>query len=163
LQPQFLGKKNIFMDAISYKTNMATANNLQKEWVVVDATDVPLGRLASQVAKIVRGKHKPTYTPHLNVGDHVVVVNAEKVRFTGNKMSEKQYVRYTGYPGGQRFATPEEVLRKKPVFIIETAVRGMLPKNRLGRDLFHNLHVVEGASHKFEAQKPKALNINELI
>jgi large subunit ribosomal protein L13 len=151
------------MDAISYKTNMATANNLQKEWVVVDATDVPLGRLASQVAKIVRGKHKPTYTPHLNVGDHVVVVNAEKVRFTGNKMSEKQYVRYTGYPGGQRFATPEEVLRKKPVFIIETAVRGMLPKNRLGRDLFHNLHVVEGAAHKFEAQKPKAVNINELI
>jgi len=163
LQPQFFGKKNIFMDATSYKTNMATANNLQKEWVVVDATNVPLGRLASQVAKIVRGKHKPTYTPHLNVGDHVVVLNAEKVRFTGNKMSEKQYVRYTGYPGGQRFATPEEVLRKKPVFIIETAVRGMLPKNRLGRDLFHNLHVVEGAEHKFEAQKPKAVNINELI
>lgn len=142
---------------------MATIETAQKEWVVVNAENVPLGRLASQVAKMVRGKHKPTFVPHANVGDHVIVINAEKVRFTGNKMSEKQYVRYTGYPGGQRFATPQEVLAKKPVFIIEAAVKGMLPKNTLGRDLFRNLHVVEGANHKYEAQKPRTVNINELI
>lgn len=151
------------MDAQSYKTTQASADKSTKQWVLVDATDVPLGRLSSQVAKIVRGKTKTDYTPHLNCGDHVIVINAEKVKFTGNKLTEKQYVRYTGYPGGQRFATPAEVLAKKPVFIVETAVRGMLPKNRLGRDLFRNLHVVEGSEHKFEAQKPKTINIKELI
>lgn len=149
------------MDAISYKTKFLNKQTVQKEWFIVDAENQPLGRVTSTIAKILRGKHKPGFTPHVDCGDHVIVINAEKVIFSGNKMENKQYVRHTGYPGGQRFMTPKEALAKKPAFIIEKAIKGMLPKTKLGREVFHNLHVVEGTAHKYEAQKPKVLNLNE--
>ena len=120
------------MDSLSYKTISANAATVTKEWVVIDATNEVLGRLASQIAKILRGKNKPGYTPHVDCGDYVIVVNAEKVKLTGDKLTEKVYVRHTGYPGGQRFATAQDYLKKKPEFVIEEAVRGMLPKTRLG-------------------------------
>ncbi|MDR2292290.1 MAG: 50S ribosomal protein L13 [Prevotellaceae bacterium] len=151
------------MDTLSYKTVSANKATVQKEWVLIDATDVVLGRLASRVALILRGKTKPNYTPHVDCGDNVVIINAEKVRLTGKKMTDKVYVRHTGYPGGQRFTTPNELLKRKPLAVIEEAIRGMLPKNRLGAQLFRNLHVYAGSEHKQEAQKPKKININELL
>lgn len=151
------------MDSISYKTIHPNKETVKKEWLLVDATDQPLGRLTSQIAKLLRGKHKPSFSPHVDCGDHVVVINAEKVKFTGNKLSEKQYVRYTGYPGGQRFATPEQVLAKQPGSVVETAIKGMLPKNRLGRAVFHNLHVIAGTEHKYQAQNPKTVNLNDIF
>jgi len=150
------------VDAISYKTKFLNNQTVQKEWFVVDAENQPLGRLTSQVAKILRGKHKAGYTPHVDCGDHVIVINAEKIVFSGTKMDDKQYVRHTGYPGGQRFMTPKEALIKKPTFIVEKAIKGMLPKTKLGRAVFHNLHVIEGTEHKYEAQKPKKLNFNDI-
>jgi large subunit ribosomal protein L13 len=114
------------------------------------------------VANLLRGKYKTNYTPHVDCGDYVIVINAEKIRLTGNKMTEKQYVRHTGYAGGQRFSTPVEVLKKKPYAVVEKAVKGMLPKNRLGNKLYTNLHVVVGPNHKFEAQQPKLVNIKDL-
>lgn len=149
------------MDTISYKTVSANKATADKQWVVVDASGQQLGRLASKVAKMIRGKHKPNFTPHVDCGDNVIVLNAEKVELSGNKWSEKTYVRYTGYPGGQRFTTSEEMMAKNPARLIETAVRGMLPKNRLGRQLLGNLHVYEGGEHKHEAQQPKEVNLNE--
>ncbi|MFC2107125.1 50S ribosomal protein L13 [Bacteroidota bacterium] len=143
------------MDTLSFKTKSANKETVNKEWLLVDAEGQTLGRLATQVAVLLRGKHKTNFTPHVDCGDNVVVINAEKVVFTGNKLTDKQYVRYSGYPGGQRFRTPEEILRKKPEFIVEHAVKGMLPKNRLGADLFRNLFVYAGPEHKQEAQKPK--------
>ncbi len=151
------------MDSLSYKTVSANKQTVEKQWLIVDAENQPLGRLTSQVAKLLRGKHKPSFTPHVDCGDHVIVINAEKVKFTGNKLTDKQYVRYTGYPGGQRFSTPEEVLGKFPGRVIEAAVRGMLPKNRLGRAVFRNLHVVAGTAHTYEAQQPKAVNLNDIF
>lgn len=121
-----------------------------------------LGRLASQIAKILRGKNKPGYTPHVDCGDYVIVVNAEKVKLTGDKLTEKVYVRHTGYPGGQRFATAQDYLKKKPEFVIEEAVRGMLPKTRLGEAIFKNLKVYAGAEHPHAAQNPKAIKLNEI-
>ena len=150
------------MDSLSYKTISANASTVTKEWVVIDATNEVLGRLASQVAKILRGKNKPSYTPHVDCGDYVIVINAEKVKLTGNKMTDKVYTRHTGYPGGQRFATPADYLAKKPTFIIEKAVKGMLPKNRLGRRLIENMHVYNGPSHPHEAQNPKVIDINKV-
>lgn len=150
------------MDALSYKTVSINKATAPKEWVVVDATDQIVGRLASQVAKILRGKHKPSFTPNSDCGDNVIIINAEKVRFTGNKLTEKQYVRHTGYPGGQRFANPAEMLKRKPLFVVEKAVKGMLPKNRLGSALFRNLHVYAGSEHPHEAQQPKVINVKEL-
>ncbi len=147
------------MDTQSYKTVSANPNTVTKEWVLVDATNLVLGRLASEVAMILRGKRKPYYTPHVDCGDNVVIVNAEKIRLTGNKMDKKVYVRHTGYPGGQRFSTPKEVLAKKPTAVIEEAVRGMLPKNRLGSALFTNLHVYAGSEHPHQAQSPKSINL----
>lgn len=135
------------MDSLSYKTISANAATVTKEWVVIDATNEVLGRLASQIAKILRGKNKPGYTPHVDCGDYVIVVNAEKVKLTGDKLTEKVYVRHTGYPGGQRFATTQDYLKKKPEFVIEEAVRGMLPKTRLGEAIFKNLKVYAGAEH----------------
>ncbi len=149
------------MDALSYKTQMAKKESVQKEWVVIDATDQILGRLASKVAKILRGKHKPSFTPHVDMGDNVIIINAEKVRLTGKKWTDKQYVRYSGYPGGQKIFTPKDVMAKDPRRLIEMAVKGMLPKNRLGRKLFRNLHVYVGSEHPHQAQKPKEININE--
>jgi len=143
------------VNTLSYKTVSANKNTVNKEWIVVDAEGEILGRLASNIAKVIRGKHKPTFTPHVDCGDNVIVINADKVRLTGNKLGDKVYVRYTGYPGGQRFVSPKELMAKFPERIIEKAVRGMLPKNRLGRQLFKNLYVYAGTEHKHEAQNPK--------
>ncbi len=149
------------MDTQSYKTVSANPNTVNKEWVVVDATDQIVGRLASKVAVMLRGKNKPNFTPHVDCGDNVIVINAEKVRFTGKKMSVKTYVRHTGYPGGQRFATPKILLVDKPTAVVQEAVKGMLPKTRLGADLFRNLYVYEGSEHPHQAQSPKLINLNE--
>ncbi|MEN8117033.1 MAG: 50S ribosomal protein L13 [Bacteroidota bacterium] len=148
------------MDTLSYKTVSANKATVNKEWVVIDAEGHVLGRLASEVAKILRGKNKPYFTPHIDCGDNVIVVNAEKVVLTGKKLTDKVYLRHTGYPGGQRKQSPKDVLAKYPERLVEKAVRGMLPKNKLGRKLFNNLHVVIGAEHKFEAQKPKVVDLN---
>ncbi|PLX12570.1 MAG: 50S ribosomal protein L13 [Marinilabiliales bacterium] len=150
------------MDTLSYKTVSANKATVQKEWLVVDATDQILGRLAAKVAYVLRGKHKPSFTPHVDCGDNVIIINAEKIALTGNKMVEKQYVSHSGYPGGQRMTTPEELLRKKPFAVVENAVKGMLPKSRLGRELFRNLHVYVGSEHGHEAQKPKVLDLNSI-
>jgi len=150
------------VDTLSYKTVSANKATVQKEWILVDAKDEVLGRLASKVANILRGKYKPSYTPHVDCGDNVVIINASQVKLTGNKLTDKQYVRHTGYPGGQRITTPEELLAKKPIDVIEKAVKGMLPKNRLGSQLFRNLYVYEGSEHAQEAQKPKKLDLNTI-
>ena len=150
------------MDSLSYKTISANAATIQKDWYVIDATDEVLGRLASQVAKILRGKNKPSFTPHADCGDYVIVINADKVKLTGKKMTEKEYVRYTGHPGGQRFATPEDYLNRRPTFVIEHAVKGMRPKTRLGEAIINNLKVYAGAEHPHAAQNPKAIKLNEL-
>ena len=150
------------MNTLSYKTISANKETVNKEWLLVDAENETLGRLASKVAKLIRGKHKVNYTPHVDCGDNVVVINAEKIQLTGNKWRNKVYTRHTGYPGGQRFTTAEELLNKKPEAVIERAVVGMLPKNRLGRALFRNLYVYTGTEHNQEAQKPKAIKLNEI-
>ncbi len=150
------------MDSLSYKTISANAATVTKEWVLIDATDAVVGRLASQVAKILRGKNKPYFTPHVDCGDNVIIINADKVRFTGKKMTDKVYVRHTGYPGGQRFATPADYLHKKPTFVIEKAVKNMLPHNRLGAALLHNLRVYAGGEHPHAAQTPKEIKLNEI-
>ncbi|HCT93270.1 MAG: 50S ribosomal protein L13 [Bacteroidetes bacterium GWE2_39_28] len=150
------------MDTLSYKTVSANKATVTKEWVVIDATDQVLGRFASRIALILRGKHKPSYTPHVDCGDNVIVINADKVRLTGKKMTDKVYVRHTGYPGGQRFATPKELLTRKPLAVVEHAVKGMLPKNRLGAELFRNLFVYTGPEHPHEAQQPKEIHLNEI-
>jgi len=143
----------------SFVTPHLSHKNVEKEWVIVDAEALVLGRLASEVAKIIRGKHKPTYSPHVDGGDHVIVINAEKVRLTGKKMTDREYVSHTGYPGGQRFKTPKMLMNTNPSKIIEMAVRGMLPKNRLGRRLFTHLYVYAGAEHPHTAQTPKSIEI----
>ena len=150
------------MDSLSYKTISATAEGVTKEWYVIDATNEVLGRLASQIAKILRGKNKPCFTPHADCGDYVIVINADKVKLTGKKMTEKVYVRHTGYPGGQRFATPADYLKRKPTFVVEKAVKGMLPKNRLGEALLKNLKVYAGEEHPHAAQNPKTIKLNEI-
>lgn len=150
------------MDTLSYKTVSANKATVSKEWVVVDASGVAVGRLASHVARMIRGKHKPDFTPHVDCGDNVIVINAEKVKFTGDKLADKVYIRHTGYPGGQRFQTAQELMAKFPERIVEKAVKGMLPKNRLGRKLFRNLHVVIGSEHKYEAQKPKIVDLKTI-
>ena len=151
------------MDTLSYKTVSVNKETAQKEWVIVDATDQVVGRLCSKVAKLIRGKYKPTFTPHVDCGDNVIIINAEKVIFTGKKETDKLYTRYTGYPGGQRFNTPAQLrLRKGGIDkIIRHAVKGMLPKGRLGRARHENLYVYEGTEHPHEAQKPKAIDINQ--
>ena len=148
------------MDAISYKTISANSKTVVKNWIIVDAEDQVLGRLTSEVAKILRGKHKPSYTPHVDCGDNVIIINAAKVRFTGKKMEQKEYIHHTGYPGGQRFATPIEWMNKKPEMIIENAVRGMLPKTKMGAENFRSLYVYAGAEHPHTAQKPKAVKFS---
>ena len=150
------------MDTLSYKTISANKETAIKEWILVDAEDEILGRLASKVAKIVRGKNKPSFTPHADCGDNVVIINAEKVKLTGNKLHEKVYTRHTGYPGGQRFTSPKELLVKKPTTIIEFAVKGMLPKNKLGRALQKNVFIYAGAEHPHTAQQPKEIKLNSL-
>jgi len=146
------------VDTLSYKTISANKATAQKTWIVVDANGQSLGRVASLIASRLRGKHKPNFTPHADCGDNVIVINAAAVTLSGSKMETKQYIRYTGYPGGQRFSTPALELAKNPDRVLETAVRGMLPKNRLGRALFRNMHVYVGAEHPHEAQQPVSIN-----
>ncbi|KJD31801.1 50S ribosomal protein L13 [Tamlana nanhaiensis] len=149
------------MDTLSYKTISANKATVNKEWVLVDAEGQPLGRLASKVAKLLRGKHKPNFTPHVDCGDNVIIINADKITLSGNKWNDKTYIRHTGYPGGQRSLTATELYGKNPTRVVEKSVKGMLPKNKLGADLFRNLTVVVGTEHKHDAQKPKTINLNE--
>ena len=150
------------VDTLSYKTVSLNAATVQKEWVVIDATDLALGRLASRVALVLRGKTKPGYTPHVDCGDNVIVINAEKVALKGNKMTNRVYTRYTGFPGGQRFTTPKEILQKRPAELIRKSVKGMLPKTRLGDKIYGNLYVYAGPEHPHAAQKPREIKLNEI-
>ena len=150
------------VDTQSYKTVSLKAGDIKKEWVLIDATDLVLGRLASRVALVLRGKNKPSYTPHMDCGDNVIIVNADKIKLTGNKMTDKVYVRHTGYPGGQRFTTPKDIMKKKPTELLRMAVKGMLPKNRLGARLINNLYLYQGSEHPHQAQKPKTIKLNEI-
>lgn len=156
---QCLIKKTSIVDTLSYKTKSANKATVNKEWVLVDAEGQTLGRLASQIAILLRGKHKTNFTPHVDCGDNVVVINADKITLSGNKWEDKTYVRYTGYPGGQRFLSANELFAKSPARMVEKSVKGMLPKNKLGAALFRNLNVFAGAEHDHEAQKPKKINI----
>ena len=149
------------MDTLSYKTISANSQTVTKEWVIVDAEGQALGRLASQVAAMIRGKHKTNFTPHVDCGDNVIVINADKVDLTGKKWDQKEYITYSGYPGGQKSTLAKDKMKKNPVSMVEIAVRGMLPKNRLGRALFGNLHVYSGSEHDHEAQKPKKIDLNK--
>ncbi len=158
------------MDTLSYKTVTPNAQSVEKKWVVIDATDQVLGRLCAKVAKILRGKYKPCYSPNVDCGDNVIIINAEKVRLTGNKMTDREYLSYTGYPGGQRMATPEVLMKKalnkhiKPGYnpLFTKVMKGMLPKNRLGRAIIGNMHVYNGPEHPHEAQNPEVIDINKL-
>ena len=152
------------MDTLSYKTISAKAETTQKDWVVIDATDQVLGRLCAKVAKILRGKYKPCYTPHVDCGDNVIIINADKVRLTGNKWTDRVYLTYTGYPGGQREHTPASIMAKKNGAdrLLHRVVKGMLPKNRLGAQILKNVHIYNGSEHPHEAQQPKVIDINKL-
>ncbi len=150
------------MNTLSYKTVSANVNTVTKEWVLIDAENEILGRMASAAAKILRGKHKPNYTPHVDCGDNVIIINAEKIRLTGDKWNAKEYIRHSGYPGGQRSLTARELMAKKPTAMVEKAIKGMLPKTILGADLFRNLYVYAGTEHKQEAQKPKKINLKSI-
>lgn len=148
------------MDTLSYKTISANKETAEKKWFVVDAEGQTVGRLASKVAKIIRGKHKTNFTPHADCGDNVVVINAEKVSFSGTKLVDKDYIRYTGYPGGQRILSAQEMLKKHPERLIEKAIKGMLPKTKLGAAMYKNLKVYVGSEHKQQAQSPEVLNLD---
>ena len=150
------------MDTLSYKTIAANKSTINKLWVLVDAEGQTLGRLASKVAILLRGKHKPNFTPHVDCGDNVVIINASKVNLKGNKWEDKTYIRYTGYPGGQRSLSANQLLEKNPSTIIEKSVKGMLPKNKLGSELFRNLYVYNDSNHNQDAQKPVTINLNEV-
>lgn len=149
------------MDTLSYKTVSANKGTVNKEWLLVDADGQTLGRLASEVAKLLRGKHKPSFTPHVDCGDNVIIINAAKINLTGKKWEAKEYIRYTGYPGGQRSLTAQELFDKSPSRLVEKAVKGMLPKNKLGAAIFRNLKVYDGTEHNQEAQKPRSINLND--
>ncbi len=152
------------MDTLSYKTISANKATVNKEWVVVDAEGQTLGRLGSKVAKLLRGKYKPNFTPHVDCGDNVIIINASKIVISGQKMTDRVYLSYTGYPGGQREVTPERIIAKKDGWekLVNKVVKGMLPKNKLGRKLLGNLYVYEGAEHTQDAQSPKNIDINLL-
>ncbi len=150
------------MDTQSYKTVSLNKGTVEKKWVVIDATGLALGRLASRVALVLRGKTKPGFTPNVDCGDNVIVVNAEKVTLGGKKMTNRVYVRYTGHPGGQRFTTPAEILRKRPAELVRRSVKGMLPKTRLGDKLINNLYVYAGPEHPHQAQNPTTITLKEI-
>ncbi|WP_420457853.1 50S ribosomal protein L13 [Neolewinella sp.] len=145
------------MNTLSYKTQSANASTVERKWHVVDAEGEIVGRLATKIAHVLRGKHKPDFTPHFDNGDHVIVINADKVRFTGLKFQNKEYLRHTGYPGGQRKATPRQLMARKPEMILEHAIKGMLPKTKLGRAQYKKLYVYAGAEHPHTAQQPQEL------
>ena len=150
------------MDTLSYKTISANKATVQKEWVVVDATDQVLGRLSAKVAKLLRGKYKPSYTPHVDCGDNVIIINADKVILTGNKWTDRVYLNFTGYPGGQKKTSPAELIKKGEAKLFNRVVKGMLPKNKLGAQLLRNLYVYAGSEHPHAAQKPKTIDLNSL-
>ena len=152
------------MDTLSYKTVSANSATATKEWIVIDAKDQVLGRFAAKVAKLLRGKYKPNFTPHVDCGDNVIVINAEQIVLTGKKMTDKIYLRYTGFPGGQREMTPEQLLKKPEGAsrLIKRTVKGMLPKTKLGDAILNNLYVYAGSEHPHEAQQPKSIDINSL-
>jgi large subunit ribosomal protein L13 len=150
------------VNTLSYKTVSANKATVEKEWVLVDAEGQTLGRLASVVALMLRGKHKTSFTPHVDCGDNVIVINAEKVFLSGKKMDDKEYIRHTGYPGGQRIVKAKDLLKKHPIRLVEHAVKGMLPKNRLGADLYRNLYVYVGPAHPHEAQQPKNVDLKTI-
>ena len=150
------------MDTLSYKTVSLSKATVDKKWVVIDATDLALGRLSARVALILRGKNKPGFAPNVDCGDNVIVINAEKVALKGKKMTNRVYTRYTGYPGGQRFTTPKEILAKRPAELVRRAVKGMLPKTRLGAKQLGNLHVYAGPEHPHQAQNPTEIKLNEI-
>jgi large subunit ribosomal protein L13 len=150
------------MNTLSYKTVSANKETVNKEWILIDAENEVLGRLASIAAKFLRGKYKTNFTPHVDCGDNVIIINADKIRLTGNKWNQKEYVRHTGYPGGQRIRSAREMMTKKPTAMVEKAIKGMLPKNRLGRELFRNLHVFAGPEHIHQAQKPNKINLKSI-
>ena len=150
------------MDTLSYKTVSLNKATAEKKWLVIDATDLALCRLASRIALILRGKNKPGFTPNVDCGDNVIVINAEKVALKGKKMTNRVYVRYTGYPGGQRFSTPAEILAKRPTELIRRAVKGMLPKTRLGDKVLGNLYIYAGPEHPHQAQNPTEIKLNEI-
>ncbi|KXB37243.1 ribosomal protein L13 [Bacteroidales bacterium KA00251] len=150
------------MNTLSYKTISANSATATKEWVVVDAEGQHLGRLCSKIAKLLRGKYKPNFTPHVDCGDNVIVINADKVALTGNKWTDRIYLSFTGYPGGQRTSTPLLLQKKGSRYLFEKVVKGMLPKNRLGRKLLGNLYIYDGTDHKHEAQQPRQIDINTL-
>lgn len=147
------------MDALSYKTISANKATVNKRWYVVDAEGKTLGRLSSAIAKVIRGKNKPDFTPHVDCGDNIIVLNANKIALSRDKMTTKEYVSYSGFPGGQRMTSARDLMAKKPEALVEKAVRGMLPKNKLGRKIFHNLHVFAGNEHPHQAQKPEILEL----
>lgn len=149
------------MNTLSYKTVSAKKEEVARKWYIVDAENEVVGRLSTKIASVLRGKHKPEFTPHVDTGDYVIVINAEKVRFTGNKLDQKVYQRYSGYPGGQKERTAQEMLEKKPQDVIEIAVKGMLPKNKLGRAMFKKLFVYAGSEHPHAAQQPEPLNLDK--
>lgn len=150
------------MDTLSYKTVSANKQTVNKEWVLIDAENQVLGRMSSIAAKFLRGKYKTNFTPHVDCGDNVIIINADKIILTGNKMNDKEYIRHTGYPGGQRRRTPAELLKMKPYAVVEIAIKGMLPKNKLGAQLFRNLHVYAGSEHPHEAQQPKTIDLTKI-
>jgi len=150
------------VNTLSYKTVSANKATADKQWIVVDAEGHNLGRLSTKVAMLLRGKYKPSYTPHVDCGDNVIVINAEKINLTGNKLDDKTYIRHTGYPGGQRSLTARVLQQKNPALLVEKAIKGMLPKNKLGAELFRNLNVYVGSEHKHAAQTPKTVNLNDL-
>jgi len=150
------------MDTLSYKTISANKATVTKEWVLIDAENETLGRLASKAAKLLRGKYKSNFTPHVDCGDNVIIINADKINLSGNKWTDKEYVRHSGYPGGQRTTTPKELMAKKPTAMVEKAIKGMLPKNRLGSAIYRNLFVYAGSEHPHQAQQPKEIKLNSI-
>lgn len=146
------------MDTLSYKTKSQKKETVERKWYIVDAEGETVGRICSRIAAVLRGKHKPSYTPHVDCGDYVVVINAEKIRFTGQKENQKEYLRHTGYPGGQRSKTAKQLLAERPERVVENAVKGMLPKNKLGRAMYKKLFVYAGAAHPHDAQQPEEFN-----
>lgn len=147
------------MDTLSYRTKSVNKESADKKWLIIDVENLILGRAASEVAKLLRGKHKPTFTPHSDNGDYVIILNADKIRLTGTKATTKTYIRHTGYPGGQRTLTADEVMAKKPTKVFEAAIKGMLPKNKLGKAIYKNMHVYAGTEHEHEAQKPTKVEL----
>jgi len=147
---------------LSFKTVSANKSNVEKNWVLVDVEDLILGRVASQIAIYLRGKHKPNYTPHVDCGDNVVVINASKVKLSGDKWKNKKYIRHTGYPGGQRSLSAEELFKKNPIKLVENAVKGMLPKNKLGSNLYRNLKVFSGSDHNITDNTLKEVKFNKI-